>query len=362
MRTRFCKLKFFPLLIFSTFVLVFYNITYSIIVHNVYTNERTNNVQNTILHSHPTKLKSTRKLISLQWTFNMNISHFSSIISGDYDQDVLVESLIFSDFWQDRASLAENLRCYFKMGSRKQDAWMEKVSELLEIQLMTINEYPKSLWKVSCLVKKTMHRNKFLKLELAIIDHSYFEYYMSMFNRNDLLITWRTPQYLNTSIPRKKQVVNCVHMLRIADPLGLERLVNWIELQRNLGYSKLIFYVYNINDLYLMRLKQLNHDDFIDLIDYRLDFDTLCRGPIEMLSLKIETEAEKRLAQHLYDSCLNAFKKHFTFTSHLIHNSHERLNGNDCLMRSKYSIFFKVHISDCEFSSSSKQSQVLLLD
>ena len=85
-----------------------------------------NNISAIIEHGPPVQASD-------QWVFNFNVSQYSSIISGDYGKDLLIESMIFSDTEQDPGSLNKNLKCYLKIGDLE---IIEDLIELFSIELM----------------------------------------------------------------------------------------------------------------------------------------------------------------------------------------------------------------------------------
>jgi hypothetical protein len=263
------------------------------------------------------------------WVFNFGVSQFSSIISGDRDKVITIESLVFFDHSNDYNNLKKNIRCYTKTDD---ETMLLAPVELLRIELMHISSFPKSLWRVKCELKQTEHKNQFQVLEVAILDSSKYDDFLKKFKESKHLVWLQKPRYFNTSIPKRKAVSNCVHMVNHIDELRFSRIQNWLELQRSIGYEKIKFYFYNVNQKYHELFHLKFNDGFVEIIEYNTSLEHLCHWPKNLLG----DDPSSELYQYLYKNCLQAHEKHFKMSDGMIYNSHERMNSNDCLLKFKY--------------------------
>jgi hypothetical protein len=264
-----------------------------------------------------------------EWIFNFNVSQYSSIISGDFDKDIFIESLFLFDVAKNYFNLLNDLRCFIKINEQ---VWLLKLDDLLGVDGVQILYYSNFLWKARCKIEKNIHKNKFSDINVAIIDVSYFEYYIKKFDRKDSLLTVQQPNYINISIDKYKQVANCVHMLTRIDDSRFVIIKNWIQIQQQIGYSKIRFYTYHVNKKYIKLLQEINSNNFIELINYPVLFEDICNWHIK----QYEKNPESKLAIFLLNNCERAHDLHFQLTDEQIYYSHERMNTNDCLLKYKY--------------------------
>jgi hypothetical protein len=119
-------------------------------------------------------------LTSKEWVINFNVSQYSSILSvktNSLNENVLtIESLILMNQHKNELSikyLRDNLRCL--VNSNERSIQFAKITEVLEITLMGIASWPKSLYRIKSTMK-TNHKNM-SEFKLAIIDSKYFKFY-----------------------------------------------------------------------------------------------------------------------------------------------------------------------------------------
>jgi hypothetical protein len=125
------------------------------------------------------------RLDANNWVFNHGVSQFSSVISGDQDKTIVIESLVFFDHLLDHKLLKENIRCYAKIDDR---VMLLTPSELLSIKIVAISSFPKNIWKVKCELNKYQHKNMFLSLQVAILDRFNYENSLEWFNKSEHLV------------------------------------------------------------------------------------------------------------------------------------------------------------------------------
>ena len=266
---------------------------------------------------------------SNKWIFNFNVSQYSSIISVDINNDILIEALFLFDVPKNYFSLKNDLRCLIKI---KEQVWLLELDELLGVDGIQIIYYSNFLWRARCKIDRNVHKNTFLDLQIAIIDVSYFDYYSEIFDDGDSLITLQQPNFINTSIGKNNQIANCVHMLTRIDDSRFQNLKNWIQIQQDIGFSKIRFYTYHVDPKYINFLQEMYKNDFIDIIKYPVLFDDICEWHLK----QYEKNPESKLAIFLLNNCEKAHELHFKLTDEQIYYSHERMNTNDCLLNYKY--------------------------
>jgi hypothetical protein len=314
--------KFFPFLIIQTIILIVL-INLSLINYVLRMNSLTENY--VIFNQN-------------EWIFNFNVTQYSSIISSDRENNLIVESLIFYDHLEDWNYRKKYTKCYLSLNENliELDSF-----ELMNIPLMSIKFFSKAFCRIKCKLNKgNLTNNQIKSVKVAIVDSKYFGYYNDQFNKSKKLLTFQQPLYFNQSIPKKKTVANCVHMVTKLDTNNrLKKITDWIDMMNSIGYSKIKLYLHNISkstkDVLIEKQKTFENG-FLDLISYSTSFDELCKYSIS----KLNETPDSKLYQFLYSNCKSSFEKHFRMSDLMIYNSHERMTSNECLQSFRYEYEF----------------------
>lgn len=127
-------------------------------------------------------------------------------------------------------------------------------------------------------------------------------------------------------------------MVRDIEDYRLNRMLNWLSIQKRIGYNKIKLYLYRVNkkveDILVDYGRELDLD--LDLVDYRFDHDFLCKHQIALIT----QDAESSVRKYLLTQCTDFIKIYFDPTRDEVVNSHEIVNTNACLTNFKYEYEF----------------------
>jgi hypothetical protein len=224
---------------------------------------------------HDHDLNEYRVVKSNEWIFNFNVTQYSSIlIGGGWNKDATIEALVFFDTIKKNENFADDIKCFIRSNDQ---SYLVELIEMKLIRLMHIEFFPKLLYKCTCKLNKTIHKNLYDHIGMAIVDITYFNYYKSIFNNDQLLLSLQKPDFINKTLSKKKQVANCVHMLaRIDDATSFSKVNNWLGLQHEIGIAKVKMYLFDIDEIYIQKLKENYGKDYIELIKHSTRFEDVC--------------------------------------------------------------------------------------
>ena len=120
--------------------------------------------------------------------------------------------------------------------------------------------------------------------------------------------------------------------MRNFDQVRKKRLLNWIEIQKNIGIKEMRFYVLNATDDTIKTIKEKYSEDFIKIVIHHTSFENVCQKEIK----RLEKNPNSLLFKKQYNACEKAFRLHFDLSDNLAFNTHERINTNDCFYHFKY--------------------------
>ena len=282
-------------------------------------------------------------LSSNEWIFNCNISQYSSIVREslvDNNRSKLFtfESTIVSDLPEhllNNSQLEKNLKCAISTDRNK--IVYTNLTQFLSISLMPISIWKKSqFYRVECELNAGLDANISV-FKMAVVDTRYLVDSVHVLHM-------QTPIYVNTSRPKAKAVASCVHMLRNLTEERVHYILDWLNIQKNIGVAKVRIYLMETNELLLQNI-ETNYKHLVEIVDYKTELPELCHL---QLKNKIQNPNSDLLAK-LYDNCVSSFEKHFNMTDMMVSNSHERLQSNDCFLKFKYNYEFVVNYDIDEF-------------
>jgi hypothetical protein len=266
---------------------------------------------------------------SNEWIFNFNITQYSSIFSSlKPSNEIITESLVLFDYEDiyNMAYINDNVKCLIHINQN--EVFYMKPIKILKIDLMPVNGKPKSLFKIECFFAYDPISIKYL--HVSIIDSKYFAL-------NQHPISFQKAIFYNRNIPKQKAIVNCVHMIRNLNEEKLKTLKEWIQIQKRIGVAKLKLYFFQVNSTILSDLSKLD-SNYLELVNYKTSFNQICKRNIEM----VKKYPNSTNFIYLYNNCKKSFNIHFKsiFTDVDLFNTHERINTNDCYLKSKYQYEF----------------------
>lgn len=284
-------------------------------------------------HEKPSLDSNYRYFLSNEWIFNFNISQYSSVVYNLKNQVIFRSFVLFDHkLLELEVYQKEFLRCLILSPNNKY-----VVVEPEEILKIKIDKEVKKLWRIKCSISLSRLATTSVRyLKLAIVDYKDFKKHLSSFDNAKSLLTFQQPILIDRTLPKKKEIVHCLYYVTIQNRGTFNRLVNWIELQKNIGFKKIRVYLFKTFKRYENELRQLNKKEnyILEFINYDIGSNNLCNWIIE----KVNKHPNSKLYKFLLNNCMNAYNQHFnlTFTQNLKQN-HKDLHVNDCFMRYKYS-------------------------
>jgi hypothetical protein len=136
-----------------------------------------------------------------------------------------------------------------------------------------------------------------------------------------LLISFHKPNFFDTETPKKPSVGHCVHMVHgLVDnnSTRFNRMRNWLNIQRHIGIDKVKLYMTSAVDhnASVLVLKEA-FGDFIELVDYRLEFEFICKHAISLHNrdaFKMNDHEFAEVVDHIYRNCERLFNVFFNVT------------------------------------------------
>lgn len=116
------------------------------------------------------------------------------------------------------------------------------------------------------------------------------------------------------------------------------RMLNWLEIQKRIGYKKIKLYMFQVNKTTQNEIIQKGRslDLDLELVDYRFDVDFLCAYQISL----VEEKPVSTIRQQLLSECKAFASVYFDPVIEAVVNSHEIVTTNDCLTNFKYEYEF----------------------
>lgn len=273
-------------------------------------------------------LENTTNVFPTQnWIVNSQILQFSSVVSLFGNSSIEIESIILVNY-DNQIKAHENISCLLKV-----DTFLfisKSYDDLLEHGI-TGNKYGNpALFKIKCHFRsKIFTQNLTDNIHVAIIDT---RNYMNI-KENISNILFHKPRVFFRHKPKKQAVINCVHMVSNLDTnKKYLKLTNWIRIQKEIGFSKIQLYLYNIGSLRTNELRKEFGEEFLNLIEYKANYNNLCAWQMN----KCKQYPDSLFYKNLMRYCSESFRIYFDISDDMVKNFHERLCTNDCLLNSKY--------------------------
>jgi len=254
-----------------------------------------------------------------EWVVQYDIAQYSSILVEQLDGSIDIEALFFHSHSKKIDYIRKNVKCLILMPRKSGDNQTNMMNLIEPFQVLTIDAEA-SIWLIKCKIEKV--ESIHLRSSVAIIDKNKFE------NSNSLsLIKTQNPSIFKRSIPKKKQIAQCVHFMYGLNEKRIQNLVEWIFIQRKLNIAKIRLYFNDVpdSDYVINKIREANNDKtFVEIIQYRNKLQEFCR---------IKDNTPKELSDTSIDEDC---KKIFNTTFSLSNQKHEKINTNDCYLNFKY--------------------------
>lgn len=116
------------------------------------------------------------------------------------------------------------------------------------------------------------------------------------------------------------------------------RMLNWLEIQKRIGYNKIKLYLYQVSkETEIKMIEQAGKIGLeIDLVDYRFDYKFLCKHQLELFN----ANNKSAVLRNRLDACRDFTSVYFNPKKDEVVNSHEIACANDCLTNFKYQYEF----------------------
>lgn len=260
-----------------------------------------------------------------EWIVNGIVTQYSSLISLNESNHLEIESLVFVNInRKDENLLNETLQCLIK----KDDVYMVlNQTELHGIRIMPTKYGLRRLWRVRCVLNETEHNFNLENFYVSIIDSRDHPKLVEKFN----LFLFHKPEFFSRIVPKIKSVANCVHMINNLDEHKLQKLLNWIKIQKEIGLHKIKLYFHLVPREIIDKVLKQN-ENFIEIVNHKTNFSDVCKWQIKKLEENPNSEDYNRT----YKYCAESFKKFFDLQDLYVKNSHERVCSNDCYSNFKY--------------------------
>lgn len=273
------------------------------------------------------------------WIFNQKVAQYSTKIIRTKDNKLYVEALtLFSYINEDHELIKEKIKCIVYIDHRI--SAVLDINETIKRPTFTTNYKTfRSIWKVRCQLSPI---NQYLlnlnRIRVAITDiQEYKELNSSgIYTNKENLLSFHWVNFYDERIAKKKAVAHCVHMVYELKNRKLNQLKNWLKIQKSIGIDRIKFYFASVEDSIKTELKQ-EFGNYIDIIDYKLDFDVICKYP---LLLNLTSKVDNITIKYLYENCVDFYYRYFDGSKFYMFNANEVLCTNDCLLGFKYQYEF----------------------
>lgn len=294
------------------------------------------NNSNTITTSFPVPLIFDAN----KWVFNPPISQYSPKLISYPNGEIILETLNLCDYQNYNDALHKT--SFIVRFTPNSQPILFKTTDATSLRL-NIRKAP-YLWRLRVKLTPEQHNFEVKNIIFAVIDHEQVNKTISEFtnkHEDDLnyLIAYHKPVHYDLStIVVLKQVAHCVHMVREIESERFNRMLNWLEIQKRIGYQKIRMYMYRVsaNVTRLLGIKAKSIDLDLEMIEYKFDFEVLCKYYIEL-------EADRpnsTIRQHLVRQCRDYTSEFMDPTQDDVVNSHEQVCTNACMTHFKYGYEF----------------------
>jgi hypothetical protein len=279
-----------------------------------------------------------------EWIVQYNVAQYSSILVEQLDGSVDIEALFFHDKSTKIEYIRANVKCFAIMSGKDLDS-----STIIDpFEVLGIDSGA-SIWLIKCKIKNSKIKN--FQPSIAIIDINNF----GLNPNENILIKLQKSSIFKRSIPKKKQIAHCVHLVHNLDENRLKNLIEWIFIQRKLNIAKISLYFQNVKNLNNVteKIREANNDEsFVKIIDYKNKFEDFCQ---------INSSINKPNMSLTEESCKESFGIHFS----KVKQKHEKINTNDCYLNYKYEYEYVSNYDFDEFifprlDQNISQSQILI--
>ena len=270
--------------------------------------------------------------------FNMNIFQFSTIIVNQkQSNDILIESngFLFDHTFEDFVLNNNKIKFYIRLNKKNGFVIKDPVELMKHCADIDRHDRQKCIFTVKTLLTKSDLDlvDDLNNLKVALIDMNFIEIYLKVNDPIEKMINFDNEPnkvYVNEDDSAKKQsIINCNP--KFISNLGSD-LLNYIDLQFELGYERMVFnfesyHNYDLDDLFLLeQLKGYNVD--LNLIE-NFNRTTFCNPKVGKFLYQNCLNASRAFSIPNIDNYLtNLLEKSFTIECYLTHKYEYELISN----------------------------------
>ena len=266
---------------------------------------------------------------SNKWILNNRLYQYSSSLIVKNGILKHIEGIIILTVNYNLYLIKYNIRCILKFSQNGSE---------IELRVNYAYNLKSGIVRVICDIDQII--SDFKGTLVAIIDSNDFKsnFESSNLAEEDLdnlhfkwprnMINYQIPRIIEVPINKIEQIAHCVHYTYDTTTDDVHRILNWIELQRQIGVKKIVFYNANMHTLLENAIGKIYDDEFIEIRPYKIQYEAICN--LDALNKLRKTDILKY--QVLNDHCEDAFYNFFDNPSLDANNRerHQRVTSNDC--------------------------------
>ena len=296
-----------------------------------YTSELTE-VQNTNIHVNKLFYFNQINVFyypSYKWIFNNRIYQYSSHLLIKNFVPKQIDSIIImaEDFRESDVLYA--FRCVLKSLSS---------GAQISFKISKVFNFTNNIRRVQCDITVPVNFNNVDNVQIAIMNIFDFKSDSTNLTENDIvshfyklpynMMNFQTPRIINVPDKKLPQIAHCVHYTYDLVAQDIDKILNWIEHQKQIGVKKIVFYNANIHKLLEDTIYKRYDKDFIEIRPYHIHYEAICDyNRINYFKLKDVVKY-----QAMNDQCENAYYNVFDNPSLNLKNRrrHQKITSNDC--------------------------------
>ena len=267
-----------------------------------------------------------------EWTLNSQLLQYSAVVFVDKKR-VIVEGLIFLNLlYGEKIEKSNGIKCLILNDELELQASVSR--KIIKIPLRNYPDTNMALWKIKCEFMRIKDRNEnFDAYKVAIVNSNDF---MSEENKNIFtnqlatipsnLIKFQEAIIYYADKKKQPAIVNCVNLIKNLNAKDLKKLLNWLEIQFELGMKKVTLYFYEPDEQAYKTIRLKYSINEVEIINYESKTANVCKYE-NALNRKYPNS---EIFQNLYKLCLKFYFDTFTF------EAHEAMSANDCYIHNMY--------------------------
>ena len=275
--------------------------------------------------------------VNNEWTINKSILQYSSFVILEKNGLIKIDVLALINKKNiSKSSLYNDVKCVIKSKNNFR-LYLVQPDDIIDIPFM----HDDFFWKFQCLYKieekdELLSDLRDLKVAIVFTNEYFSSKKNSIFSNKEELgveyIQYQQPKFFNSLVPKKKAVGHCVHLVRDLNEARTKKILNWINMQREIGIEEIRLYIFNVTNDVISIIQNYYTSNFVKIIYHGTKLDEVCKKELE----RYKANPESVLFKKIYNNCSKLHEIQFDTSNDLILNAHERINTNDCFYNFKY--------------------------